>query len=153
MRIPASLIALFILGLLLLAACAGSGHQRMPMPPLDASVPGDLCRVYVAREDTIAGSIRNVRVFDGDTEVGVIHENEFLCWERRPQRGFGRVVFEGLGPDLAAVENLFDLPREPGTASYYAIRIVQSGHKPEVALLSSEAGKALIQARSPAAVR
>jgi hypothetical protein len=137
----------------LLAGCAGSGHQRVPMPPLGAGVPSDRCRVYVAREDTVAGSIRNVRVFDGDTEIGVIQEEEFLCWERKPERGFGRVVFEGVSLDTLAVENVFDLPREAGSAAYYAVRIQHSGHKPEVTLLSSEAGKALIEARSPARIR
>jgi len=150
MRLAASPLALFVL---LLASCAGSGHQRAPMPPLGASVPSDRCRVYVAREDTHAGSIRNVRVFDGDTEIGLIHEKEFLCWERKPGRGVGRAVFEGLSVDTRAVENVFDLPREPGTTGYYAIRILHSGHKPEVTLLSDEAGKALIDARSPASVR
>jgi hypothetical protein len=135
---------------LLLAACAGSGYQRIPVPDLDASVPGDRCRVYLARADTTAGSIRNVRVFDGETEIGVIHEDEFLCWERQPERGFGRAVFEGLGPNLAAVESVFDLPREPGTTSYYSIRIVYGGHKPEITLISSEEGRALIEQRSPA---
>ena len=151
MRIPSSIV--LFLSSLLLAACAGSGHQSLPMPLLGASVPSDRCRVYVAREDTAAGSLRNVRVFDGDTEIGVIHEREFLCWERKAERGVGRLVFEGLSLDTAAVENVFDLPREPGTAGYYAIRILLSGHKPEVTRLSSEAGKALIDARSPAAIR
>jgi hypothetical protein len=137
----------------LLVACAGAGHQSVPMPLPGSSVPSDRCRVYLAREDTTAGSLRNVRVFDGDTEIGVIDENEFLCWDRRPGRGVGRVVFEGLSYDTQAVENVFDLPREPGTIGYYAIRIEHSGRKPEVTPLSMEAGKALIEARSPAKTR
>ena len=150
MRIAAHSLTLLAL---LLGACAGSGHQSVPMPLLGSSVPSDRCRVYVAREDTQAGSIRNVRVFDGDREIGVINEDEFLCWERAPGRGVGRVVFEGLSVDTAAVENVFDLPREPGASGYYAIRILHSGRKPEVARISDEAGKALIEARSPAALR
>lgn len=138
---------------LLLGACAGSGHQLVPMPVTQASVLGDRCRVYVTRQDTLPGSIRNVRVFDGEDEIGIIAEGEFLCWDRRPQQGVGRVVFEGLGPKLSAVENVFDLPREGGTTSYYSIKIVQSGHKPVVELLPVAEGKALIEARSPAGVR
>jgi len=137
---------------LLAVACAGSGSQRVPMPAPGTSVPSDRCRVYIAREDTTAGSIRNVRVFDGETEIGEIHEDEFLCWERRPERGVGRLVFEGVGL-LSAVENVFDLPREPGTVAYYGIRITREQRKPEVQRLSSEAGRALIEARSPAAKR
>ena len=142
--------ALLLLGL---GSCAGSGHQLLPMPSLGATVPSDRCRVFLAREDTAAGSLRNVRVFDGDTEVGVIDEEEFLCWERWPQRGVGRVVFEGLSVDTRAVESVFDLPRDAGTTGYYAIRILHSGHKPEVERLRDDAGKALIEARSPAKVR
>lgn len=145
-------VSLSLLGLLL-AACAGPGHQRVPMPSLDESVPSDRCRVYLAREETTAGSIRNVRVFDGETEIGVIDQHEFLCWERVPGRGVGRVVFEGLGPQLASVESVFDLPREPGTIGYYSIRIVYGEHKPEITPLSNEEGQALIKARSPAVVQ
>jgi hypothetical protein len=123
------------------------------MPDTQASVQADRCRVYVTRADGLAGSIRNVRVFDGDDEIGTIAEGEFLCWDRRPQQGVGRVVFEGLGPKLSAVENVFDLPREGGTTSYFAIKIVQSGHKPVVELLPVTDGKALIGARSAAGVR
>lgn len=150
MRHPHLPLALLALAL---TACAGSGHQLVPMPSPEASVPNDRCRVFVARENTAAGAIRNVRVFDGDQEVGVISQGEYLCWERAPARGFGRVVFEGLGPDLAEVENVFDLPREAGATGYYAIRILHRGHKPEVAALTSEEGRALIAARSPAKSR
>lgn len=154
MRIAPAPIAIPVaLILFLIGACAGSGYQSVPMPAPDTSVPDDYCRVYIAREDTAAGSIRNVRVFDGDTEIGVIHEDEFLCWQRRPQRGVGNVVFEGLGPKLTGVENVFDLPRTPGATAYFAIRIQHEGSKPEVAQLSSAAGEALIAARSPAKAR
>jgi hypothetical protein len=145
-RSTAAFLALF------LVACAGSGHQRIPMPPLGSSVPADRCRVFVAREDTPAGSLRNIRVFDGETEVGVIDEGEFLCWERRPQRGVGRVVFEGLSPDTRAVESVFDLLREAGAVGYYSIRILHSGHKPEVTPLREDEGKALVARRKPAPV-
>lgn len=138
---------------LLLVSCSGPGHQRVPMPREGSAQPTDRCRVFVAREDTHAGSLRNVRVFDGDTEIGVIDEDEFLCWERLPQRGVGRVVFEGLSPDTRAVESVFDLPREAGTAGYFAIRILHSGRKPEVTQISEAEGKALIAARAPAPVR
>ena len=106
--------------------------------------------MYLGRESTVAGSIRNIRVFDGDDEIGVISQDEFLCWDRKPQRGVGRVVFEGIDPKLRAVENVFDLPREPGTTGYFAIRVDHSGHKPEVVQLSPVEGLALIEARSPA---
>ena len=149
MNVAASLASLAFL----LTACAGSGHQLVPMPAIEANVPDDRCRVYVARADTLAGSIRNVRVFDGEDEIGIIAEGEFLCWDRRPQQGVGRVVFEGIGPKLAAVENVFDLPREAGTANYYVIKIVQSGHKPEVERLDGVAGRAMIEARAAASVR
>lgn len=139
---------------LLLSACAGSGYQLVPNPVQAGSAePGARCRVYVAREDVVAGSIRKVRVFDGDAEIGLIREGEFLCWDRSPERGVGRVIFEGLGPDLKAVENVFDLPREAGSTSWFAIRILQQGHRPEIASLAPEEGRALIAAREPAPQR
>lgn len=146
------LSALLVASVALLAACAGAGHQSVPRPS-SVSVPADACRVFVAREDTLAGSIRSVRVFDGDVEIGLITEDEYLSWDRRPARGVGRLFFEGLGPKLSQVENVFDLPREPGTTSYFAIRISHDEHKPEIERVSEEAGRALIAARSPAPMR
>jgi len=135
----------------LAAACAGSGYQGVPRP-VSQVVPADACRVFVARENGTRGAIRNVRVFDGDFEIGLIAADEYLVWDRNPIRGVGRLVFEGIEPKLAAVENVFDLPREPGTTSYFAIRI-DSKNKPMVERVSDEAGRALIDARSPAPIR
>jgi len=139
---------LLLVAVALISACAGAGYQSVPRPL--GSVPDDLCRVYVAREDTVARSLRNVRVFDGDQEIGLIEEDEFLCWDRKPARGVGRLLFEGLGSKQSQVENAFDLPREPGSTSYFAIRISQGEHEPEIARVSEEAGRALMDARSPA---
>jgi hypothetical protein len=140
-------LPLLLAPIALLSACTGAGHQSVPRPTGDVSA--ELCRVYVAREDTVAGSIRSVRVFDGDTEIGLIAEDEFLCWDRRPVRGVGRLFFEGVGLQTE-VENVFDLPRDPGTTSYYAIRVTREQRKPEIERVSEEAGRALMAARTPA---
>jgi hypothetical protein len=115
-------------------------------------VPADACRVYLARKDTVQGSIRSVRVFDGDMEIGLLGENEYLVWDRKPVRMACRLVFEGVSLDTAEVESLFDLPREPGTTTYFAIHIIQKGHKPEIERLTEEKGRELISERSPAAL-
>lgn len=142
------------LGLLLFCgACAGAGQQNVAMPVAGSAIPAERCRVYLAREDSLAGSIRNVRVFDGDTEIGEIGQSEYLCWDRRAGRGVGRLVFEGASLDTQAVESVFDLPREAGSTTYVAISILHQGHKPEVETLKPEAGKALLATRKPAKPR
>jgi len=138
---------------LLACACTGAGYQVAPRPGEGAGVPPDRCRVYVARQDVLAGSWRGVRVYDGDEEVGVLREAEYLCWDRPAARGLGRVVFEGLGPDQKAVENVFDLPREAGATAWLAIEVEQRGHRPVVRLLSPEEGRALMAERRPASTR
>jgi hypothetical protein len=136
--------------LLVCVACAGAGQQSVPMPAAESAIPAERCRVYLAREDSLPGSLRNVRVFDGDTEIGEIGQSEYLCWDRRAGRGVGRLVFEGASLDTQAVESIFDLPREAGSTTYIGISILHQGHKPEVETLKSEAGKALIATRTPA---
>lgn len=64
----------------------------------------------------------------------------------------GRLVFEGVSLDTQAVESVFDLPREAGSTTYFAISISHEYHKAEVEMLKSDAGKALIAKRSPAKV-
>lgn len=141
--------------LALLPACAGAGHQNIPRPDENSPVSNDRCRVYVLRGDDAVGSAHQVRVLDGEAEIGSLAEDEYLCWERPAQRGMGTLVYEGPGQNIHSrdVENVFDLPREPGTTSYYAIRIPREGRKPEVTRLTDEAGRALIDSRSPAKVR
>jgi len=136
---------------LALVACAGDTYQRVSSPPPSSAVPPDACRVYIARKDVTAGSLRNVRVFDGDTEIGVIGEDEYLCWDRSAGRGTGRVVFEGLDYRTQSVENLFDLPREAGTTTWFGISVRREDRKPVIESLGSVDGRALIEKRRPAA--
>ena len=135
---------------LALAACAGDTYQRVPSPPAETAVPPDACRVYIARKDVTAGSLRNVRIFDGDTEIGVIGEDEYLCWDRRAGRGTGRAVFEGLDYRTQSVENVFDLPREGGTTTWFGISVRREDRQPQIESLGSVDGRALIAERRPA---
>lgn len=143
-----SLLALLLFTLL--TACAGAGYQKAPRPAEGAPVPGDRCRVYVARADGTTGSIRQVRVLDSEVEVGAIAEDEYLCWDRLPERGIGTLVYEGFAPALRGVENVFDLPREAGSTTWFVITIPHSGRQPQVEALSPEDGRALIARRKPA---
>jgi len=137
----------------LLCACATETYQRVPSPRPDAAVPTDVCRVYIARQDVTAGSLRNVRVFDGDTEIGVLGEEEFLCWDRKAGRGTGSAVFEGMDFRTREVENVFDLPREGGTTTWFGISVRREDRKPQIEQLSSADGRALMAKRRPAPAR
>lgn len=134
----------------LVTACAGAGYQKAPRPVEGSPVPGDRCRVYVARADGTTGSIRQVRVLDVDEEIGAIAEGEYLCWDRPPVRGVGSLVYEGFAPQLRGVENVFDLPRVAGSTTWFSISIPHSGRQPQIEALSPEEGRALIARRKPA---
>jgi hypothetical protein len=139
------------LGLLLTTACASSGYQRVPMPASDGPA-ADRCRVYVVREDA-RGSLRNVRVLDGETEIGLLEADQYLCWDRLPQRGVGTALYEGVEPKRQEVENVFDLPREPGSTGWFAVSIERTQRQPRIRALAPEEGRALVAQRQPAPVR
>jgi len=135
---------------LALAACAGPGRQAVPRPDERAPVAADRCRVYLARADVAAGSTRHVRVLDGEDEIGTLAEGEYLCYERRPVQGVGSLVFEGVAPELRSVENVFDLPRTPGSTTYFVVTIPHSGRQPEIRAVTADEGRALVAQRRPA---
>ena len=135
---------------LALGACAGAGRQAVPRPDESSPVAAERCRVYVAREDVGAGSTRQVRVLDGEDEIGMLGEGQYLCYERRPVQGVGSLFFEGVAPTLREVENVFDLPREPGSTTFFVVTIPHSGRQPQIRKVSAEEGRALIAARRPA---
>jgi len=143
------LLVAFLLALPL-AACAGPGAQKVPWPDESAAVSADRCRVYVLREDVLSGSARQVRVLDGEDEIGTLGEGQYLCWERKPMQGVGSLFFEGIAPKLRAVENVFDLPREAGTTSWFVVSISHSGQHPEARKVSAEEGRTLLAQRKPA---
>lgn len=144
MRLISSLLALT------LAACTGPGRQSVPWPDEGSAVAADRCRVYVLRENVGPGSARQVRVLDGEDEIGTLAEGQYLCWERRPVRGIGTLLFEGFAPQLREVENVFDLPREAGTTSYFLVTIPHSGHQPQARRIEAAEGAALVAQRRPA---
>ena len=134
-------------------ACSSPGYQRADMPPVAAPVALGKCRVYVAREAGVGGW-RPVRVFEGPIEIGVIASDEYLCWDRTSNaRGTGRVIFEGLDPSIGDVENVFDLPRDGGSTTYFGIRISLDTRQPVIEKLSTEDGQAMIAKRKPASPR
>ena len=120
---------------------------------LSRPVASGACRVYVAREEGPVGAFGNVRVFDDDLEIGVLGGGEYLCWDRPAGRGVGSAVFEGHDYHTREVENVFDLPREGGSTTYYAISVRREDRQPRIERLSEADGRALIAQRQPAKAR
>jgi hypothetical protein len=135
-----------------LSACASSSHQMVPMPAQDTAVRSDSTRIYVGRRDQVTGSWRNVRVLDNDREIGVLHDGEYLCWDRGAGQGVARLIFEGLGFDESAVESVCELPAEPGGTVYLGVTIDREGHKPMIERIGADEGRAAVAKRKPAAV-
>ena len=152
MRMRTALVVSLILASL--SACASSSVQNVPMPsqavPLSRS---DVCRIYVTRKSDVRGSLRSVRVFDGDAEIGTINADQYLCWERAPGRTLLRLYYEGVSIGVGETEGLIDLRAEAGHRYVYGIGLSYSDRKPEAELLSERDAAELLASRSPAKVR
>ncbi len=143
---------LALLAATLLASCSSSTYQKVPFPRQDVVVSSpSVARIYVARQ-SLLGSLRDLRVSDGSTEIGTISQGEYLCWERQPGRGLIVLVYEGPKVDGGDIEGLLPIECEPGQAYYYLIEIERSYKKPYGTLLDEKAGRALIAEREPAPV-
>ncbi len=140
---------LALICLTFVASCTSPSYQSVARPTETEAVGADRCRVYVARSDDVKGSLRSVRISDQGVVIGRIGDNEYLCWDRPAERGAGQVFYEGLDPRFEDVESLFDLPREGGTTTWFALRIGEQ-RKPEIVPLSADEGRALIAKRHPA---
>ncbi len=138
--------------LFLMAACATTTTQSVPLPDPASPVASDLCRVYVLREGDLIGSLKDVRIYDGEREVGTLTQRGYLCWERRAIRGVGRVVFAGYTLDGGPVESVFDLPRQGGSTSYLVIGLRSSDRKPQIEAVDEKRGQELLAGREPAKV-
>ena len=133
---------------ILLAACSATSTQHMPIPAPDSAVAPSAARVYVTRADKLAGSVREVRIYDNEQPVGVLTEDGYLMWDRPTERGTCRAVFEGYLLDGGEVESIFDLPREGGSTTYILLRLERHDRKPVAETLSPADGRALIAKRS-----
>ncbi len=153
----------FALFAVLASACRSSSFQNPPLPPQELQVSRpELARIYVTRDAQLRGSIRSIRVLDGESEIGLMGSNEFLCWERPPGRTLLSFVYEGPAIDGGHFEGLFSLDAEAGRTYYLGVHLERksddpelrsrAGH-PEVSLLSLEEGQAIIRQRSPVPVR
>jgi hypothetical protein len=139
--------------LALVSSCAAPSWQSAPQPELDSPVAPDACRVVLVREGKVMGRVREVRVYDSEVQIGALGENGYLCWDRPAARGMGRVVFSGYDLDGGEVENVFDLPREGGSTTWFAIRLRSEDRKPIVVNVTADEGRALVEDRKPAEPR
>src|SRR5262245_21876750 len=115
----------------LLGACATASYQTRPMPPQNVEVSRpEVARVYLMREGQMRGKVRSVRVEDGDTDIGALDQNEFLCWERAPGRTLITVNYEG-GP-FEGGQALESLDAEAGHAYYLVVHLDRHSDKPEL---------------------
>jgi hypothetical protein len=152
MRISPTFVAsLFLTGL---CACAGSGHQKVPMPAQNVAVSrADVCRIYVLRSSDARGSLRNIRVYDGDTEIGTIDSDEYLCWERPPGKSLVRLYYEGVGIGVGEQEGLLDHRGDAGQRYVYSIELSYPDRQPKWTLLSPQDANAILAERKPATAR
>ena len=148
-----NLSRLAALGLLsITAGCRAGAHQNVPLPAQDVSITrADVARIYFVRED--GDRRQGVKVFDGETEIGVLTPDTFLCWERPGGRTLGRAFYEAIDPTRGGIEGISDLDCPAGVASYFSVRVARGEGKPTVVALAPEEGRRLVAERRPAAAR
>lgn len=135
---------------LLLSACAASSYSRVPLPPQDVQLSNPkLARVYVLRDQQMVGSLRVVRVYQDEREIGAIDENHFLCWERPPGASLLKFMYEGPKIDGGDVEGLQQLECQAGQVYYYRVTIDPSSKRPVSELLDPERGREAVKELEP----
>jgi hypothetical protein len=147
----------------LAAACAASSKQLVPMPPQDVELSHpELCRVYVFRSSQVMGSPRTLQVFDGETEIGKLAGDEYLCWERPAGRSLQRVYYDGPRLTAGEREQLLDLQAAPGSVHYFGISLRRTSEQkahggtigsPRLESLSADEGRELLKQTKPASAR
>jgi hypothetical protein len=156
---PRQLALAFLSVAALASACSAPSGQLVPMPSQDVELSRpELCRIYVARSSQPMGALREMRVFDGDTEIGSVDGGEYLCWERTPGRIVVRALYEGPALDRGEQEEMFDLQAEAGGVYYFTVELAKTsdmttgGEKrgsPQLVALSRERGRELLAGSSP----
>jgi hypothetical protein len=137
---------------LALSACAGVSRQQVRMPEQEVELEDPTgTRIYFLRKTQTYGKSLAVTVRDGDTEIGRIAQQDYLCWEGFPGRRLITAVLERRSIDGGDVESYLDLPGEPGQV-YYCAAECEAGNygKLKIELLSPEDGRALLKHRQPA---
>jgi hypothetical protein len=158
-RIPVRL-ALVLAATALVSACGAPSQQLVPLPPQDVELSRpELCRIYVIRSSQPMGAVREMRVFDGDTEIGSVGSGEYVCWERTPGRTLLRALYEGPTIDRGDQDDMVDLQAEAGTVHYFTVELEKTsdmsslGEKrgsPQLVAMSRERGRELLAGSGPA---
>jgi hypothetical protein len=135
----------------LIAGCAASSHQRVPLPAQNVVVTRpDLTRIYFVREDPNVLHKGGVNVLDGDMEIGTLTNGTFLCWERAGGRTLGRAFYGGVDPSKGSVDGVVDLDCAAGRAYYFKVVVDREGGKPVITAVDVPDGQKLVAERRPA---
>jgi hypothetical protein len=143
--------ALLLASMGLAAGCTAASHQSVPLPAQDVTVTRpDLARIYFVREDRTGLHRNKLLVFDGETEIGGLTPDTYLCWERAGGRSLGRAFYEAIDPSKGKIEGVIDLDCPAGRAYYFNVIVDREGGKPSVVALDPEEGRHLVASRRPA---
>lgn len=122
----------------------------VPMPDQSVAVANpDFLRIYVLRDTSERPSIHRVLVYEGELQIGSIHEREYLCWERRPGRTLLTAVHEL--SESAGENRQVDIEVEgaAGEVRYYGISISTGQSMPSLFPLEPERARELLGTRLP----
>lgn len=129
-------------------ACSAPARQQVPLPAQDVTVTrADLARIYFVREESTGLRKSEIQVFDGETEIGLLTADTFLCWERPGGQSLGRAFYQALDPSLGRLDGIVDLACPAGAAYYFNVTVRREDGKPVITALEPSAGRALVARR------
>lgn len=150
-KLPPLLAFVLALFVGLAASCYSPTYHIAELP--DQSVPltdPALCRFYVLRPSQGRWNLRRVLVYDGEREIGSIHEGEYLCWERPPGESTLTVVYDGPKDEGGYMYTLFELDAPAGAVAYYGVSLGEEQHLPIVSAMDPAAAREELAKRLPA---
>jgi hypothetical protein len=139
--------------LLLVAGCAATSVQDVPMPDQNLRVESPwLCRVYFFREDVTVVNHQPVRVEIDGKRIGVLGPGRYLCTEVRPGSRQVQTVLTITGhPDRQDVDTLVC---EAGGVLHLLIRFpFERNRRPLLVVLDPVAARDAMARLEPAPTR
>ncbi len=142
-----------ILALVLIAGCSTSSFQIVPMP--DTTVPNtnpEMTRVYVIRGGAIFSENRKLFVADGDTIIGALGRDSYLCWDRPTTITQLKYYLDAGTRPTGESEGNHRLVPEPGRTYYLEVSFPRGANRMKTTILMDQYAKHLLSSMKPAPV-
>ncbi len=142
---------LVILALALIAGCSTSSVQIVPMPDQGVKLSNpEMVRIYLMRGGAVFSENKKLFVADGDTIIGALGRDSYLCWDRPAKiTQFKYYLDSGTRPTGDTQGNHRLVP-EPGRTYYIEVSFPRGANRMKTDYLMEQYGAHLISKMEPA---